>query len=182
VTAARPKWRWLVGGIAGLMLVALITMTMTYVFPREDTPARADAIIVLGGLRSAPVIEEAQRLAAAGHSDRIVISDAFGGDTRPANLCRTVVEPEITCFTPRPGTTAGEAHAIGGLAAEEDWDTLIIVTADYHVSRARVILEQCFTGTLLVVGATVPLGVDGWLYQYLYQTAGLIKSAIEPAC
>jgi uncharacterized SAM-binding protein YcdF (DUF218 family) len=182
VTAARPKWRWLVGGIAGVFIVASITMTMTYVFPREDEPAAADAIIVLGGLSSAPVVAEAQRLAADGFSDRIVISDAFGGDTRPATLCRKAVEVDISCFTPDPGTTAGEARAIGGLAADEDWDTLIIVTADYHVSRARVILEQCSTGDLLVVGAAVPLDVDGWLYQYVYQTAGLIKSVIEPAC
>jgi uncharacterized SAM-binding protein YcdF (DUF218 family) len=182
VRAARPKWRWLVGGIAGVVIVAAITMTLTYGFPREDEPAPADAIIVLGGLSSEPVVAEAQRLAASGFSGRIVISDAFGGDTRPATLCATAVELDISCFTPEPGTTAGEARAIGGLAAAEEWDSLIIVTADYHVSRARVILEQCFTGNLLVVGAAVPLDVDGWLYQYMYQTAGLIKSAIEPAC
>jgi uncharacterized SAM-binding protein YcdF (DUF218 family) len=165
-----------------VFVVAVITMTLTYAFPREDEPTHADAIIVLGGLSSAPVVAEAQRLAAAGFSDRIVISDAFGGDTRPATLCEAETEVDISCFTPQLGTTAGEARTIGGLAADEDWDTLIIVTADYHVSRARVILQQCFPGTLLVVGAAVPLGVDGWLYQYLYQTAGLIKSAIEPAC
>jgi uncharacterized SAM-binding protein YcdF (DUF218 family) len=165
-----------------VFIVAMITMTMTYVFPREEEPAHVDAIIVLGGLSSAPVVAEAQRLAAAGLSGRIVISDAFGGNTRPATLCRTEVELDISCFTPHPGTTAGEAVAIGALAADEDWHSLIIVTADYHVSRARVILEQCFTGDLSVVGAAVPLDVGGWFHQYLYQSAGLIKAMFEPAC
>lgn len=173
---------------AVLLIIALLAVTTrTVMFPHEDAPISADAIVVLGGLGSAAVVHKAVELARAGYSDRILISDAFGGDTRPANLCaRKVPIPgttiEVSCFTPHPTTTRGEGEAIAAFATERGWHRVIVVTARYHVSRARVQISQCFVGTLRVIGAEQPMDPVKWIYQFAYQSGGFLKIWVTPLC
>ncbi|TFD59097.1 hypothetical protein E3T39_12145 [Cryobacterium suzukii] len=171
-----------------LLIVGLLAITTrTVMFPREDPVASADAIVVLGGLGSAAVVAKAVDLAETGYSERIFISDAFGGDTRPANLCaRAVPVPGTTitveCFDAHPATTRGEAEAIAAFATAQGWNRVIVVTSSYHVSRARVQISRCYAGSLAVVGARQPMDPLKWAYQYLYQSAGFVKASITPAC
>ena len=171
-----------------LLLVALVAVTTrTVMFPREDSPGTADAIIVLGGLGSAAVVQRALALAEAGHSDHILISDAFGGDTRPANLCARDVPVagtsiEVECFDPHPTNTRGEAEAIADFANSRAWSRVIVVTSSYHVSRARIQISRCYDGALAVVGAEQPMDPLKWAYQFAYQSAGFVKAWVTPAC
>ncbi|MBG6213273.1 MAG: YdcF family protein [Cryobacterium sp.] len=177
----------LLTGLALLTVGVLALTTRTVMFPREDQPGPADAIVVLGGLGSAAVVEEAVGLAEAGYSEHILISDAFGGDTRPANLCaRPVPVPGTTivveCFDPHPTTTRGEAEAIAAFATEQGWDRVIVVTSSYHVSRARLQISQCYAGSLAVIGARQSMDPLKWAYQFVYQSAGFVKAWVMPAC
>lgn len=165
-----------------LLVAAAAVSTQAYVFPREDGIRPVDAVVVLGGLNSGPLLREAVALADEGYTDRIVISDAFGGDTRPANLCERESDHEIECFRPDPGSTRGEAQAIAALADERGWRSVAVVTATYHVSRARVLIERCYPGDLAMVGAAVPMGVGDWAHQYAYQSAGFVKVWLNPGC
>jgi uncharacterized SAM-binding protein YcdF (DUF218 family) len=170
-----------------LIVCVLAVTTRTVMFPREDQPGPADVIVVLGGLGSAAVVQKAVDLAEAGNSERILISDAFGGDTRPAHLCaREVPVPgtsiEVECFTPHPATTSGEAEAIAVIAVEHGWNRLIVVTSTYHVSRARVQISRCYPGALAVVGAAQPMDPAKWAYQFAYQSAGFVKAWVTPTC
>ncbi|WP_104193268.1 YdcF family protein [Cryobacterium sp. Y82] len=176
----------LTGLVLLIMGLAAVT-TLTVMFPREDPASPADAIVVLGGLGSAAVVAKAVDLAETGYSERIFISDAFGGDTRPANLCaRAVPVPgttiQVQCFDAHPTTTRGEAEAIAAFATAQGWNRVIVVTSSYHVSRARVQISRCYAGSLAVVGARQPMDPLKWAYQLVYQTAGFVKAWITPAC
>ena len=176
--------------LTGLLLLTvglLAVTTRTVMFPREDPPVTADAIVVLGGLGSAAVVARAIDLATAGYSGRVLISDAFGGDTRPANLCaRPVPVPgttvDVSCFDPHPTTTRGEAEALAAFASAQGWNRVIVVTSSYHVSRARLQISRCYAGSLAVIGARQPMDPLKWAYQFVYQSAGFIKAAAAPAC
>ncbi|WP_166805632.1 YdcF family protein [Cryobacterium ruanii] len=176
--------------LTGLVLLTvglLAVTTRTVMFPREDPPVFADAIVVLGGLGSAAVVAKAVDLAQAGYSGHILISDAFGGDTRPANLCaRPVPVPgttvEVECFDPKPTTTRGEAEAIAAIATSRGWNRVVVVTSSYHVSRARVQISRCYAGLLAVMGARQPMDPLKWAYQFGYQSAGFVKAWVTPAC
>ena len=176
--------------VTGLVLLTvglLAVTTRTVMFPREDQPIPVDVIVVLGGLGSAAVVQKALALAEAGYSERILISDAFGSDTRPAHLCaRPVPVPgtaiQVDCFRPHPTSTSGEGEAIAAFAIERGWNRVIVVTSSYHVSRARVQIGQCYAGTLVVIGARQPMDPLKWAYQFVYQDAGFVKARIAPAC
>ena len=45
----------------------------------------------------------------------------------------------VFCFVPDPDDTRGEAEAVGRLAAREGWHHLVLVTSDYHATRARIL-------------------------------------------
>ena len=177
----------LLTGVVLLTVGILAVTTRTVMFPREDIPRSADAIVVLGGLGSAAVVQEALNLAVAGYSDRILISDAFGGDTRPANLCaRDPAVPgtsiDVQCFDPNPSNTRGEAEAIAAFASAQGWNRVIVVTSSYHVSRARLQIGRCYSGVLTVIGAAQPMDPPKWAYQFGYQSAGFVKAWLTPAC
>ena len=68
------------------------------------------------------------------------------------------------------------------MAAEHGWNSAIVVTFRPQISRARFILERCFTGELVMVPSPTPLPRPRWIYEYLYQSAGYIRAALEPGC
>jgi hypothetical protein len=160
----------------------LVAGVNTYVLPREDGLEHVDAIVVLGGLDSEPVTRKALELADDGFSDHVVISDSFGGDTRPAGLCATSTEVNVECIHPHPASTAGEAAAIQRLTQERGWTSVIVVTETYHVSRARFTIERCYSGKLAMTAADVPMGLGKEAYQWLYQTAAFAKALVESGC
>ena len=185
--AGRQRALVLLTGLVLLTVGLVAVTTRTVMFPREDAPSSADAIVVLGGLGSAAVVQKALDLARAGYSDHVLISDAFGGDTRPANLCgRDPAVPgtaiEVECFDPHPTSTRGEAEAIAAFASAQGWNRVIVVTSSYHVSRARLQISRCYPGVLAVIGAAQPMDPPKWVYQFGYQSAGFIKAWLTPAC
>jgi len=179
-STARSVRRAGIAAAAAGALAAAVAACLVLV-PVEDAPRRADAIVVLGGLGARPVIDEAVRLMDAGYADRVVVSDAFGGDTLPAHLCRTY-PARFECVEPDPATTAGEARLIGQMADERGWDALLVVTRTYHVTRARMILDRCIAGELMVTGVDGELSVADRLHQVVYQSAATVVALARPGC
>jgi hypothetical protein len=68
------------------------------------------------------------------------------------------------------------------LAQQHGWRTVIVVTFLPHISRARFILEQCFTGDLVMVPSPADISVPAWAFQYVYQTAGYLRAVAQPGC
>jgi uncharacterized SAM-binding protein YcdF (DUF218 family) len=59
---------------------------------------------------------------------------------------------------------------------------VVVVTSTYHVSRARLIFDRCLDGRLYLVAARRHISLGTWAYQYLYQTGGYVKAALQPDC
>ncbi|MCE0763144.1 YdcF family protein [Pseudonocardia kujensis] len=165
----------LLAGVAGLPV---------YVLPQLDTLRPADAIVVLGGTdyQRYPYGLE---LALQGYAPQVVFSNPNGEqDVWLNDLCtHQRYTFTVTCFTPDPSTTRGEAEAVEHLAEEHGWRSLLVVTFRPHVSRARYILGRCFDGQLVMTDSPGnDLSLETWVWAYLYQTAGYVRAAFESGC
>ncbi|WP_433503832.1 YdcF family protein [Pseudonocardia halophobica] len=154
-----------------------------YVTPRLDELRPADAIVVLGG-NGYERYPYALELALQGYAPRVVVSNPAGEqDIWLTDLCsHQRYTFTVTCFSPEPATTKGEAEELHRLAVEQQWRSVIVVTFRPHISRARYILSRCFDGQLMIAESPADLSFEYWVWTYIYQTAGYIRAALQPAC
>ncbi|NQX12197.1 YdcF family protein [Microbacteriaceae bacterium VKM Ac-2855] len=176
--------------IAVAMLAALVLGVVAglpaYVFPHTDpVPESADAIVVLGPATRART-DLARDLAARGVSDTLLISvwasdQALDPDERDVVACN---EPalRVFCFTAEPATTQGEARALAEYAEKYDWNRVVVITQTPHITRARMLLERCYGGRILMETSGEPFAALDYVYEYGYQTAGFVKAALNPGC
>jgi uncharacterized SAM-binding protein YcdF (DUF218 family) len=140
----------------GLPLLAawLIVASALFVWPHDDEPitGRADAVVSLAG--SASRLPVAQRLVADGIAPVLAVSlDGSPNDEESEELCRNP-RPRLVCFRAHPISTRGEARTLERLARERGWDDVVVVTSDFHVYRARMLLERCFGDRLRLESAS----------------------------
>ncbi len=149
-----------------------------YVRPQVDQLRHADAILVLSGPKHGRY-PFGLDLAKQGWAPELVISNPAG----TADLC-AAPDPGITvhCFVPDPVTTKGEGRELRRLAAQYGWHTVIVVTFQPHISRARYILGQCFDGDLVMVASPTHISPARWGFEYAYQTAGYLRAVLQPGC
>lgn len=180
------RWRRLVRwiGVLGVVIAATAAAGFpVYVHPQIDPLHKSDAVLVLGGYEY-DRYPQGMGLAAAGWAPNLVISNPNGPrDAWLYEYCRTP-HPEFTlhCFEPEPSTTSGEAKQFAALAAEHGWRSVIVVTFRPQISRARFILQRCFTGKVIMVESRTPVPVQRWPFEYAYQTAGYVRAILNPAC
>ena len=122
------------------------------VSPNQATAAKAPVLVLPNGDR--PGWSEANRLCVEG-----------GVDDEGNRF-------EVLCPTPDPVTTRGEARAIGKVAAERGWDSVIAVTSSYHIARAELVLGRCFPGRIQAVGVTKDMPRSRWLRLARHEVAG----------
>ena len=99
-------------GLVGVLLVAWIVATVRLVFvPTEDEPGKADAVVVLAGSKHER-LDRGLELVRQDVAPVLVISDGFDPRQPRANrLCREGGDGfSVTCFTPDPDSTRGEAR------------------------------------------------------------------------
>lgn len=137
-----------------------------------DTVEPADAVVLFVGGRGER-LDTARELLERGVADVLVIPNGFGPAWPEADeFCRAEADLEIICPVPEPNNTRGEARAIADLAAERGWDSLVMVTSVYHVARARLMLERCFDGEVVAVGADPDLSFRDWLSRVNHEWFG----------
>jgi hypothetical protein len=175
-------WRVVLAFLSVLIVVVLAGVPV-YVRPQTDHLRHADAIFILGGpnYHRYPFGLE---LGSQGWAPNVVVSNPLGADDPwLTKFCSTPQTGyELHCFTPEPGTTKGEGRELRRLASQYGWRTIIVVTLQPHISRARFILEQCFDGDLVMVPIPTRLSVPIWAFQYVYQTAGYVRAIFQPGC
>jgi uncharacterized SAM-binding protein YcdF (DUF218 family) len=139
----------------GLLVAAWVAATVVvFLTPDEDTPTRADAIVVLAGSRGER-LEKGLELVRRDVAPVLVISDGLDPSVPKANrLCRQGGRGfQVICFRPSPYSTRGEAGAIARLAQRRRWSSVVVITSDYHVTRARLLFERCLSARVQAVGA-----------------------------
>jgi uncharacterized SAM-binding protein YcdF (DUF218 family) len=159
-----------------------------YVSPATDPlPTRqapADAVLALGG--DPETARFAQKVVDRGLARHLVLSDPYGLDDNPVtHICRaatTNADPAVTCFSPDPATTRGEAEKLARLAASGGWRQVVVVAPVYHITRARMIVRRCYQGQLAMVSAPTRAPWSLWIYMYGYQTAGFVKAFLHDGC
>jgi uncharacterized SAM-binding protein YcdF (DUF218 family) len=139
-----------------LTLAALAVATSFYGYwvgwaPSDDYTT-ADAVIVHAGQRHRQRL--ASRLMDEGVAPGLVLLFASGylGDDADT-LCQDQPDFTVLCPVPDRADTVGEAIAIDRLADENDWDTVIVVTSNYHLRRAVLLDRRCSDRSILGVGA-----------------------------
>jgi uncharacterized SAM-binding protein YcdF (DUF218 family) len=139
---------------AGLVLAAwLVATAVLFLWPPEDKPRRADAVVVLSGGRKHR-LREGLRLMRADVAPRLVISDGRARGWKQANrLCAGHASFQVICFKPDPYSTQGEAEDAARMAERNGWRSLVVVTSTFHVTRARMLFRRCFRGRVAAVGA-----------------------------
>lgn len=131
-----------------IAIVALVWLVGLFVFADRvrnltpaDEPARADAIVALTG-PSAERVNAAVRLLEQGKGKRLLIS----------GVNREVRRQELRALTPGSNRlfnccvdlgfeaedTSGNAREIAAWAQTKGYDSLIVVTSDYHMPRSLV--------------------------------------------
>jgi len=149
--------------LAGLLAFADRIERMT---PPVD-PGRADGIVVLTGASDAR-INEALRLLSAGRGERLLVSgvnrqvqrgelrEVTAGSNRLFDCCVDLgFDAE---------DTVGNAQEIAAWAAAKRYDSLIVVTSDYHMPRSMLEIRGLMRGAELIPYpvATPSLNADTW--------------------
>jgi uncharacterized SAM-binding protein YcdF (DUF218 family) len=183
-TTGRAGWRrWLIRIGLALLAIWLLGCYLVLVEPTVNKPARADAILVLGPPDVDGRAEAAYALARAHYAGTVVVSVQSDLQQQVKGACRNQnPDYQVICFQPNPGTTRGEAHEIAQLARTHHWRTVIVITSTYHISRARMIIERCLPGKVLMVAAPGRPAISTWAKQFFYQTGAYLKAFGHPGC
>jgi uncharacterized SAM-binding protein YcdF (DUF218 family) len=162
--------------LVGLLAIGVVALNLRlFVFPASSTPAHADAVVVLAG-GNGERLDRGLELMQRGVASNLVVS------TGPDELCGTQHAYTVYCFLPDPDDTRGEAEAIARIAAREGWDHLVLVTSDYHATRAKLLLERCFPGTLDVSAAHSDKSPLPLLWAIGHEWGGLAEAALHRDC
>jgi len=161
--------------LAVLLVVALIWASGLFAFAervRRSTPApepaAADGIVALTGAGSNERIAAGMRLLEAGRADRMLISgvnrEASREDIR--NVSRAVRLLYDCCVDLgfEAADTFGNARETAEWVRARRYDSLIVVTADYHMPRAMLELGSALPQTTLTAYpvATPSLDAERW--------------------
>jgi uncharacterized SAM-binding protein YcdF (DUF218 family) len=150
--------RWLVAVLVvawGMAAVAL------FVVRHGDKPIHADAVFVLSG--SSTRLPVGIKLVREGYAPLLVVSRSFpAAKPLEREACAGKLDVRVLCFQAKPYSTVGEAEELGRLAVVRHWTAVDVVTSEYHVVRARILLKRCYQGRLRVVGAPDQLLLLPW--------------------
>jgi uncharacterized SAM-binding protein YcdF (DUF218 family) len=122
-----------------------------FVAHHDDGPIDADAVVVLAG--TAERLPVAQDLMRRRYAPILVVSLSHPISHQQAAACAGGHRYRVICFRANPFSTHGEAEEIGRLARAHDWTRLDVVTSQFHIFRARLLVRRCYHGALSMVGA-----------------------------
>jgi uncharacterized SAM-binding protein YcdF (DUF218 family) len=170
--------------VALLLLVVAISGWAIFGRAKEDSLAKADAVVILGGEHDGRESYGAE-LVRRGLASVLVLSNPYpASDPVMRSYCRQAVRgvAEVVCMRPVPSTTEGEAAITRQLAKARGWRQVIVVSWRYHLPRARFIFEQClrWRDSQLIFRAVprdygrIPLGY--WEFIVIYQYFAFVKA------
>ena len=166
------------------MLIWILVAVNLFIYPAAaavDVPAEADAVVVLAGA-SSERLPVGLALVRDGHAPVLVLSTTSTPGNQETDALCAAASPKIICFSPEPMTTRGEARAVARLARNHGWDSIIVVTSRYHVTRADLNLDQCNRAKITMVASEPDFGAGEWLGRLVEETGGVGAGLLRPAC
>ena len=141
--------------VALLAVVLAWVLACAFVFGlyHGGRPIHAGAVVVLQGSKTR--LPVGMKLVEEGYAPLLVISR---GDRKQleARLCsgrQRIPRVTVLCFDASPSSTRGEAEFVGRLARRRGADRIDVVTSQFHVFRAGMLMRRCYHGELRMVGA-----------------------------
>jgi len=170
-------WRRVLAVLAVVVVAFVVITARLLVWPAQGLPARVSAIVMLAGPGARTRV--ALELARQHRAPVLAVSrgwQGYGGPCPPP-----VPGVKLICFEPDPGNTRGEAEALGRLAKQYRWSSVVLVTTTFQDTRARILAKRCFGGSVYVIAAPMPL--SSWPYQIAYGWGALAKAlVVHRAC
>ena len=164
--------RRVLAAAAALVAAVVLVSARLFVWPAEGMPAHVSAIVMLAG--PGDRLPVALRLAREHRATTLVVSQGWQGYGGP---CPSPVPGvRLICFDPDPGNTRGETQFVGRLAQRYHWRSMVLVTIREQDTRARIRMGRCFSGSIYVVTASLPL--SNVPYQVAYEWGALFKSLV----
>jgi hypothetical protein len=169
--------RRILAAAAALVVALGVVSARLFIWPAEGMPAQVSAIVLLAG--PGDRLPVAQRLAREHRATTLVVSQGWQGYGGPCPSPTPGVR--LICFDPNPGNTQGEAQFVGRLAQRYHWRSVVLVTIREQDTRARIRMKRCFSGSVYVV--TAPLPLSNVPYQVAYEWGALFKTLVlQPGC
>lgn len=175
----RVALRLLVAAVV-LMAVAGVLTAVAVLRPAQDDPGRADAVVVLSGDHGER-LARAKELLAAGVAPTLVLAGT-PDSLENLEMCAGRSTYDVVCLRPEPDSTRTEAAATAELARDRDWRSIVVVTSKPHVTRARLLFDRCFPGSLDVVGADLPFGGGQARRVMIHEWLGLFHAGLTRGC
>src|SRR5262249_40842633 len=157
--------------LLAVVLAWALAAAIVFALYHGRPPVHAGGVVVLQGSKTR--LPLGMKLVEEGYAPLLVISR---GDHKQleARLCsgrQRIPRVTILCFDADPASTRGEARFIGRLARERGITTIDVVTSQFHVFRAGIVIRRCYHGTLRMVGSPQETWKLPW--QALNETAKL---------
>ena len=131
--------RWLRRGLlaAAVIVITWLVACLLIVFdPTVNRATHADAVVVLGPPTEDGRLNTGLALINQGYASNLLISVNSPNQRQASALCaQPPAGVSVTCFTPDPATTQGEAQEIRRVAAAQHRSTAIMVTSTYPASN-----------------------------------------------
>ena len=166
------RWRRIAFAALALIVAFGAVTARLFIWPAQGMPARVSAIVMLAGPGDRLAV--ALKLAQEHRAPVLVVSRGQHGYGGP---CPSAVPGvKLICFEPDPGDTRGEAEFVGKLAQRYHWRSVVLATAREQDTRARLMMERCFGGSIYVIAGSLPLG--SWPHQIAYEWGALFKALV----
>jgi uncharacterized SAM-binding protein YcdF (DUF218 family) len=138
----------------GLLVIAwLFGAIALFGIHHDGPPVHANAIVVLEGSNTR--LPLGVKLASEGYAPLLIVSR---GDSKKleTKVCDGTdhLNVKVICFHAKPASTQGEAEEIGRLSSRLDLKEIDVVTSQFHVFRARMLIKRCYHGELHMVGSS----------------------------
>jgi uncharacterized SAM-binding protein YcdF (DUF218 family) len=143
--------------LAGLVTAWLAACLILFVWPPAESsaPAHADVVVVLSGNKRR--LPPALALIRRGVAPVLALSTVQRTPHWPQaeHLCATrrYDRARVLCFAAVPFSTTGEARTLARLASEHGWQSVVVVTSTFHITRAHLLFRRCYKGRLAMVGS-----------------------------
>ena len=167
--------------IALLVVTVVSALTLDRLFwqPSSDSPAQADAVVVIGG--AGDRLAEAEKLIDEHYATTLVATNSI---VDPAGGCPKVqarTHGTLICFIPKPFSTRGEARGVASLVKQHGWSSILLVLSTTQATRARIRSRRCYHAEMRVITVGVPS--SSLVHLTLYEGGALLKAEfVERGC
>lgn len=153
------KWLIRLGALGTVLIAFGFVLFATIVMRDEDTAnEKADAIVVLTGGEAR--IREAAQLLRQGRAKRLLVTGVNPKtDSRDIGKLSGLTADELACCVDlgyEALNTEGNAAETAGWTRERGYDSLIVVTASYHMPRSLLELSRELPNVRLIAHRVVP--------------------------